>query len=213
MPGLTREQLDVLFTERYAWCLTLCRRWCKGRVAAQDIDDLVSAAILHLWKVADRYDPSIGEFGPWAGTTLRMQMFTVWCDHVRHVKHLDRTQTKIQRLGGPRPFAEATGDIIEHNDEVAYEVQRVWRSVKDGVHRTAEQKTKYLRMSLFQGMTYQEIADAEGVSKSTVQNMILRTIHEAQTALGVPVVMHRKVRWCEARSEKEKGVDNATDSV
>lgn len=129
---------------------SLARRFSLGQ---SDAEDVVQEIFLDVWKSAPRYDPGVASEATFIAMIARRRLI----DRVRKTTRHPRPQT-IEEL----PIAAAVPTSRAELTEEAAQAAQVLSSL------TVDQQ-RVLRLSIYQGMSHEEISQATGLPLGTVK--------------------------------------------
>jgi len=121
-----------------------------------DAEDVTQETFMSLWRDASKFDPHVGNEAAFVATIARRRL----ADHVRRSK---------------RPVAEITAEVaddVSRSAEHADEAEAARAAMRE---LTPEQK-RVLDLSLFAGLTYQEVAERAAMPLSTVKSHARRGV-------------------------------------
>ncbi len=183
-PGAVQECLD-----RYGGLVwSLSRRFCPNR---EEAEDAVQDVFIEIWNKAGRYDASLSSEITFVAMIARRRLI----DRSR------RRQRAVQADGledeNVLPPAE---DRSQEMVDIGDEVERAQRALAE--LRPDEQKV--LRLSIYEGMSHDQISKATALPLGTVKTHLRRGLIRVRELLGVdPAEAARE----EAReAPREKGV-------
>jgi len=131
------------------------------------VEDLVQEVMIRLYQARHRYDPS-RPFSAWLYGIAR----NVWRDHARR---RGREEGHVTALESPEEIPSTAADPLERSQQ-GEEAERVRRALQ----RLPEEERMTLILRHYQGLTYEEIAEALGVPLGTVK----WRIHDAVRKMG-----------------------------
>jgi RNA polymerase sigma factor (sigma-70 family) len=135
-----------------------------------DAEDAVQEIFIDLWKYADRFDESRASESTYVAMVARRRL----TDRYRQRKRIIEDTT----LSTEPPLAVTRHDrVMEMNADAA----RATRALS-GLRPEQQQ---VLRLSIYHGMSHQEISDATGISLGTVKTYIRRGLMSVREALGI----------------------------
>jgi RNA polymerase sigma factor (sigma-70 family) len=149
----------------------LARRTLNHRA---DIDDAVQEIFVELWKVADRYDPNIASERAFIATIARRRLIDRGRrERRRLVSTVDSADTDLSVGSVPTP---------DHPSQLREETARAANALQQ---LSAEQQ-QALRLSIYHGLSHQEIADRMQMPLGTVKTNLRRGLIRIRELLGVP---------------------------
>ena len=123
--------------------------------AAQDAEDLVQEIFIDVWKSAARFDPKASSEGNFVAMIARRRLI----DRRRKLDRRADVESLDEELDMP---AEPDQDIVALADEAELAAQ--------ALTQLSEGQRKVLQLSIFQGLTHQEIAGRTGIPLGTVKS-------------------------------------------
>lgn len=151
-PGAVRECID-----RYGGLVwSLARRFASGDA---DAEDAVQEIFINLWRSAERFDPGVASETTFVAMIARRRL-------------IDRARAK-----GRQPASEVlndgvTGSPLERSDqaEVSDEAARATQAMT----LLSQEQQRVLHLSIYQGLSHEQIAQATGLPLGTVKTHIRR---------------------------------------
>ena len=163
-----RDAVAALWDRFAPVLLGLARRVLKDPA---DAEEVVQEVFLHLWRQADRYDPTRSSLSTWLALVTRSRAI----DRLRTRGVVDRTHAAVQAEAGP---AHASG---EGASRVLHGERR--RRVRDELAGLPEEQRQVLELAFFEGLTQREIAERTGIPLGTVKTRTLLAMRKLRTAL------------------------------
>ncbi|HEX6201225.1 MAG TPA: sigma-70 family RNA polymerase sigma factor [Thermoanaerobaculia bacterium] len=163
-----RDAVAALWDRFAPVLLGLARRVLKDPA---DAEEVVQEVFLHLWRQADRYDPTRSSLSTWLALVTRSRAI----DRLRTRGVVDRTHAAVQAEVGP---AHASG---EGASRVLHGERR--RRVRDELAGLPEEQRQVLELAFFEGLTQREIAERTGIPLGTVKTRTLLAMKKLRTAL------------------------------
>jgi RNA polymerase sigma-70 factor (ECF subfamily) len=140
-------------TDRYGglvWSLT--RRFCYE---PSDAEDAVQEIFVDLWRSAARFDPAVAGEATFVAMIARRRL-------------IDR-----RRRSGRRPTAtelsDTAGDVRSAAVEDAFAVREEAATAEAAMETLRPEQQRVLRMSIYQGLSHERIAEATGMPLGTVK--------------------------------------------
>ena len=175
MSAFTPEQL---FEAHLDFALKIGRSF---PLAGHAIDESEQEARIALWKAAGSYDPSIGDFEPFASTVIR--------NHLRNAfNKAKRTSVEVTTLDGPAiNQADSDGECLKETSILSpdasplLEAERndIRETLRDGMSSLTTTQQEALQ-AYADGSNYAEIARRKGVSKAAVRQMVQRAADQVR---------------------------------
>ena len=170
-PAAVQEVLD-----RYGGLVwSLARRLWFNRAEAEDA---VQEIFIDLWKSAGRFDASVASEPTFVAMIARRRLI----DRRRRAARRPEPTPTIpgrEASNGDRPDAPPTA---AQRIEIGEEAERAGRALEE----LKEEQRDLLRMSIFQGLSHQRIAEATGLPLGTVKTHIRRGLIRLRELLEVP---------------------------
>lgn len=145
----------------------LARRFCRS---AEDAEDATQEILVEIWKNAQRFDPSAGSELTFVMTIARRRLI----DRARRLGRRPATEL-LQEAGDV--VAAATRDPVELDDEV--------QRARAALQQLRPEQRQVLELSLGEGRTHHEIAQAVGIPLGTVKSHARRGLMRLRGLLGV----------------------------
>jgi RNA polymerase sigma-70 factor, ECF subfamily len=159
--------LEELYDRHAPLMLGVARKIVR---ADEEAEDVVHDAFVAVVERADQFNPARGSFVAWLLTTVRNLA-------------LDRARRRIRR-------AQITQDELRHepSEPVADPEALSWLehrrvAVLAALARIPEAQRRTLEVAFFEGLSYPEIADRDGVPLGTVKSRAARALSALRTAL------------------------------
>jgi len=135
------------------------------------IEDLVQDVMIRLYQARERYDPA-RPFSSWLYGIAKH----VWQDYLRR---LGREPRRLAAMGLAEEVPSMAADSLEQSLE-AEQAERVrW-----ALERLPEEQRMTLILRHYQGLSYQEIAEALGIPVGTVKWRIHEALHKVKEFLA-----------------------------
>ena len=161
------KALAFIYQATSAKLLGICLRILNNR---DDAEDALQDVYINLWRSADRFDPARASPISWLAQFARNRSI----DRLR--------QGKVQRGAVPVEEAAEISDTAPLADEQLQTVQRDAR-----IHHclgTLEERTQSaIRTAFFEGRTYADLADAQGVPLGTMKSWVRRGLAKLKRCL------------------------------
>jgi RNA polymerase sigma factor (sigma-70 family) len=163
-PAAVQDALD-----RYGGLVwSLARRFCYNQTEAEDA---VQEIFIDLWKSAGRFDESIASEPTFVAMIARRRL-------------IDRRRRISRRLdiGGAREVFESDGSTDDETGriEIGEEATRAAAALGE----LKEDQQRVLRLSIYQGLSHERIAEATGLPLGTVKTHVRRGLMRLREILG-----------------------------
>lgn len=159
-----QSALEILFAR---WEAPLFAFFYRVGCSPSSVEDLTEEVLVCVYQQRQRYDPD-RPFAPWLYGIARL----VWKDYLRHrrreISHIAPLET-IERMRGPEADPSETAQAREATD-----------AVRQAVEQLPDEQKLVFTLRHYQGLSYEDIADALQVPLGTVK----WRIHEAVRRLG-----------------------------
>jgi RNA polymerase sigma factor (sigma-70 family) len=145
---------------------SLARRFCNTE---SDAEDATQDIFLDIWKSASRFDPSVASETTFVAMIARRRL-------------IDRRRKASRRPQGEVLFEDTVTegtpdwDGAELSDEARIAVREL--------QKLSEDQQKVLRLSIFQGLTHERIAEATGMPLGTVKTHARRGLIKLRDLLA-----------------------------
>jgi RNA polymerase sigma-70 factor (ECF subfamily) len=154
-PGAVQECID-----RYGGLVwSLARRFCKN---PSDAEDAVQEIFLDVWRSAPRFDPSVAAEATFIAMISRRRLIDRGRRTTRTTPSLDAGEFGSTIGDGQPPVAEPI--------EVGEDAQRAAIALDS----LKPEQQKVLRLSIYQGLSHEKIAEATGLPLGTVKTHVRR---------------------------------------
>lgn len=134
-----------------------------------DAEDAVQEIFIDLWRSAGRYDPSAGTETAFVATIARRRLID------RHRRRGRRIGTVPLRNGSAFATAEK-GDPIDARDEAG--------RAREQMGRLRPDERRVIEMSVYDGLSHREIAEATDLPLGTVKTHARRGLARLRRLLG-----------------------------
>lgn len=145
---------------------SLARRLCPNRA---DAEDAVQEIFIDLWKSAGRFDETQASETTFVAMIARRRLI----DRLRHTAR----QPASEELSAEMVDSRRQDRQIEMNSEAALAAA--------AMRQLRPEQQRVLRLSIYQGLSHQEIATATGMPLGTVKTHARRGLLHIREALGV----------------------------
>ena len=145
---------------------SLARRLCPNRA---DAEDAVQEIFIDLWKSAGRFDEALSSETTFIAMIARRRLI----DRLRRADRLPPTEELPADLADHSRFDRQ----VEINSEAALAAQ--------AMSELRPEQQQVLKLSIYQGLSHQEIALATGLPLGTVKTHARRGLLHIREALGV----------------------------
>ena len=135
-----------------------------------DAEDAVQEIFLDIWKTAGRFDESVASPATFIAMIARRRVI----DKIR----------RISRRLSPDSLDEMAYEAPDHGDRVI-EAGVDAREAAVAMQTLRPEQQQVLRLSIIQGYSHQEIADATGMPLGTVKTHARRGLIQVRQALGL----------------------------
>ncbi len=163
-PGAVQDALD-----RYGGLVwSLARRFCYNQAEAEDA---VQEIFIDIWKSAGRFDESVASEPTFVAMIARRRLI----DRRRRASRRPEAGESRATADGAVTAAEAT-DRVEVGEEAARAAAAL-RELRDDQQRV-------LRLSIYQGLSHERIAEATGLPLGTVKTHVRRGLMRLREILG-----------------------------
>lgn len=163
-----RAALNDIYSATSAKLFGICLRILNDRGEAEDA---LQDVYLGLWQRADRYDPARGSAISWLATFARNRAI----DRLRSSKRV--------RDSLPEDAAIAVKDDLPLADSVAEGKQRDAR-IHHCLGKLEKRQQTAIRTAFFDGATYKELAETQGVPLGTMKSWVRRGLAALGKCLG-----------------------------
>jgi RNA polymerase sigma-70 factor (ECF subfamily) len=126
-------------------------------------EEIVQDVFLHLWRHADRYDPSRGPLEPWLFTMARNRAL----DFLRLKSEKQRRREDAYEVDPP-----PSGTVPEQAPELRIDQERRAARVRALIAELPEAQRRAIELAFFDGLTHSEISSALGEPLGTVKSWI-----------------------------------------
>lgn len=147
---------------------SMARRMCGS---AADAEDAAQEIFIDIWKSAERYDPAVASETAFVATIARRRLI----DRRRRSGRAPVSQT----LNGVDVSTPPTDERVELCDEA----DRAAEAMK----QLRPEQRNVLRLSIYEGLTHQEIADRTGLALGTVKTHARRGLIRVREMLQASV--------------------------
>jgi RNA polymerase sigma-70 factor (ECF subfamily) len=142
-----------------------------------DLDDAVQEVFVELWKAAPKYDPAIASERAFVAVIARRRLIDrARRERVRIASTVNASGVEFEPIGrGPGTLGSAGFDG-RPTDAPATPVERSEEAAlaAAAMRELSHEQQKALRLSLYEGLSHQEIADRLGVPLGTVKTNLRR---------------------------------------
>ena len=163
-----RESLELLVKKHATGLMTLIRRMIGH---AHQSEEIFQDVVMAVWKNRHQYDRS-KPFRPW--------LYKIAINRCREEFR------KTQKV--PLSNQEASISLVEssHTPDIVYLTTEDFEVVQQAVERLPQQQRSVVILRVWNGMAYQEIAEAIGVGEATVRTYM----HQALKSLRAYLAPH-----------------------
>ncbi len=146
---------------------SLARRFCY---APADVDDAVQEVFVALWRSAARFDPALGSEETFVATVTRRRL----------IDRRRRSQRRAAHTGEADVSLAASDDPPEDAGvELSDEAQRA----QEALSALRPDQQRCLRLSIYHGLSHEEIAQSTGIPLGTVKTHVRRGLMALREAL------------------------------
>lgn len=146
------------------WSLT--RRLCPSVAEA---DDVVQEIFIDLWKSAARFDPGTASEATFVAMIARRRLIDL--------------RRRLARRGESAELPEAVEDESVGHDEEA-EVRDEAARARSAMAQLRPEQQRVLKLSVYEGLSHQQIADTTGMPLGTVKTHARRGLIRVRELLG-----------------------------
>ena len=146
---------------------SLARRMLRN---TEDAEDAVQEIFLDVWKNAERFDPGQASETTFIAMIARRRLI----DRIRHVQRRISADSLDDVLAEPSVRSDRT---LQTNVEA--------REAAKALDQLRPEQRQVLQLSIVQGLSHQEIADATGMPLGTVKTHARRGILQVREILGL----------------------------
>jgi len=146
---------------------SLARRMCPNR---DDAEDAVQEIFIDIWKNAERFDASQASETTFVAMIARRRL-------------IDRLR-KSQRQPQVDSIEDMTVEPAKAQDKQMQSVVEARQAV-EAMNALRPEQRRVLQLSIYQGMSHQEIADATGIPIGTVKSHARRGLIQIREVLGL----------------------------
>ncbi len=140
---------------------------------AEEAEDIVHDAFMAVVERAHQYQAERGTVAAWLLTTVRNLS-------------LDRTRRRTRRAqiadNDLRPEVEALGIAVD-DPETRLTLERERKAVRDAMNILPKAQRDTLIIAFFEGLSYPEMAERDGVPLGTIKSRAARAIHALRSCL------------------------------
>ncbi|MBS1582274.1 MAG: RNA polymerase sigma-70 factor [Bacteroidetes bacterium] len=172
-----RQAFEQAFRTHYRPLCAFAGKYVKD---GDQAEDLVQDLFFRLWQDRERMAIT---------TSLKAYLFTA----VRN-----RCLNAVQAMGRMRPLDEDLHDQVEEGARAEEEHTARSARVQAAIEALPEERRKVFKLSRYEGLKYQEIAQRLGISVKTVENQMgkaLKTLREELADLLPLIVLGLVWRW------------------
>jgi RNA polymerase sigma-70 factor (ECF subfamily) len=146
---------------------SLARRFCYQ---PSEIEDAVQEVFVALWESGDRFDPALGGEDTFIATITRRRLIDRRRRSQRRGQHLTDADVSLTAADA----APVTGSL-ELSDEA--------RRAGEALATLRPEQQRCLRLSIYQGLSHEEIAQSTGIPLGTVKTHVRRGLIALREAL------------------------------
>ena len=161
-PGAVKAVLDQF--GGLVW--SLARRFCFNDAEAEDA---VQEIFTEIWKSSARFDPKVASEATFIAMIARRRLI----DRARKSARRTDTAQLPERVTSAEPMSDAPAEL---RDEAA--------SAAKALAQLSNEQQRVLRLSIYQGLSHERIADATGLPLGTVKTHLHATRSKLKAKLG-----------------------------
>ena len=145
---------------------SLARRLCPNRA---DAEDAVQEIFIDLWKSAGRFDETLSSETTFIAMVARRRLI----DRLRRAGRMPHTE-------------ELSADLVDHSRlDRQVEINAEAALAAQAMSQLRPEQQQVLKLSIYQGLSHQEIARATGLPLGTVKTHARRGLLHIREALGI----------------------------
>lgn len=157
--------MDDLLARYGGLVYSLARRFC---LSPAEVEDAVQEVFIALWQSASRFDPELGAEDTFVSTVARRRLIDRRRKSRRRARHTSEADVSQNAAPAETPRTEISDDAAR-----AAEVFATLRP----------EQQQCLRLSVYQGLSHEEIAAATGMPLGTVKTHVRRGLIALRDAL------------------------------
>lgn len=142
-----------------------------------DLDDAVQEVFVELWKAAPKYDPAIASERAFVAVIARRRLIDrARRERTRIASTVNASGVEVEPAGRGPGMRGSAGFDGRSSDQPGTPVERSEEAAlaAAAMRELSPDQQKALRLSLFEGLSHQEIADRLGVPLGTVKTNLRR---------------------------------------
>lgn len=143
---------------------SLARRFCYQ---SSEIEDAVQEVFVALWESGARFDPTLGGEDTFVATVARRRL-------------IDRRRRSQRRA---KQSTEADVSLTASRDPLSAELSDEARRAAEALALLRPEQQRCLRLSIYQGLSHEEIAQSTGIPLGTVKTHVRRGLIALREAL------------------------------
>ncbi len=179
MSASTPQQL---FESRLELALRIAR---SIPIIGYSVDEQEQEARIALWKAANAFDPSRGDFDPFASTVIRNHLLNV-LKKAQRTAHFESTSLDVRATHEGEEESESLKEtsIPSPDPSPLTEAERndIRAALRDGISSLTPAQQEVLH-SYAAGNSFAEIARQNGVSKAAVRQMVQRAADQVRPVI------------------------------
>jgi len=148
-------------------------RYFARRVGADVAEELVAEVFLAAFRIRDRYDPARADVRPW--------LFGISSNVLARHRRDEARYWKMRASLGTEP-SESLTPADEADERVAAQAERP--RLIAALRRLRKVDREVLLLFAWEGLSYDEIAEALGIPVGTVRSLLSRSRRQLRDALG-----------------------------
>ncbi len=168
LAGGDRAALEQIYRATSAKLYGICYRILGD---SKEAEDALQDVYVNLWRRADRYDPERASPITWLATFARNRA-------------IDRLRSGAARRGSSVPVEDAreVADDAPAADALLIDAERSAR-VHDCLAGLDEKPRSAIRTAFFEGRTYAELAERDGIPLGTMKSLIRRGLAKLKACM------------------------------
>lgn len=152
------QQALAELTDRYGGLVwSLARRFCYGTAEAEDA---VQEIFVDLWKSAGRFDPAVAGEATFVAMIARRRL-------------IDRRR-RAGRIPPVSALSEGVEPAHERTEANPLEVREEAAAATEALETLRPEQQRVLRLSIYQGLSHEKIAETTGLPLGTVKTHMRR---------------------------------------
>lgn len=176
-------------------------------------EERVQDALLALWKSANAFDPSKGEFAPYASTSIRNQLRNTLTQVTR------RTKAELVILDAPvLKFDESEGETLKETSllstDPAPNLEAERNDIRDVLNEAKTRLTPSQQAVLkdyINGASYADLSRLHGVTRPAIRQMVQRAVNQMRPEIESKGV--RDVHYMPREVEEDMGLSHINKKI